>query len=196
MYLSLSLSEFKSLVHTNRTGFRASLTWSKCRWAVKWQTYIWTTFAELFLEIFFVFQKLNQITSLKVSSAFFFVHVMLHVNYISNGWDGCTSVHLKQLYSLHKHAIKLLMPTRDMDYIQVLCSQTTSVRQTTVTNKCVLMQKVVHGILHNTWKISWFLLNDSWKYKKQKTFCLGRLMFFGTSLSFSGSCMEQFASLS
>ena len=43
---------------------------------------------------------------------------MSHVNYVSNILDGCASVHLKQLYSLHKRAIKSLMPTLDTDYIR------------------------------------------------------------------------------
>ena len=41
---------------------------------------------------------------------------MSHMNYVSNAWDGCAGVHMKQLYSLHKRAVKFLMPIPNLDY--------------------------------------------------------------------------------
>ena len=77
---------------------------------------------------------------------FFFAHIISHVNYVSNVWDGCTSAHLKQLYSLHQRAIKLSMPTPDMVYIQECRAlKLYSLDKQLLWNKCVLMQKVVHG---------------------------------------------------
>ena len=48
--------------------------------------------------------------------ALFFAHVISHMNYVSNTWDGYACVHMKQLYSLHKGAVKLLMPIPNLDY--------------------------------------------------------------------------------
>ena len=58
---------------------------------------------------------------------------MSHMNYVSNAWDGCACVHMKQLYSLHKRAVKKLMPIFEFRLqTKVLCSQTTPFRQTTI----------------------------------------------------------------
>ena len=47
---------------------------------------------------------------------------MSHMNYVSNAWDGCAGVHMKQLYSLHKRAVKFLMPIPNLDYKQKCCA--------------------------------------------------------------------------
>ena len=54
------------------------------------------------------------------------------MNYVSTAWDGCAGVHMKQLYSLFKLTVKFLMPIPNIDYKQVLCSQTTTFRETTI----------------------------------------------------------------
>ena len=76
----------------------------------------------------------------------FCAHIMSYVNYVSKAWDGCACVHMKQLYSLHKRAIKFLMPSPNMDYNQKCCAlKLLPLDKQLVLNKCVLMQKVVHG---------------------------------------------------
>ena len=60
--------------------------------------------------------KLSQTVNHKAKLAFFFAHIMSHINYVSNAWDGCAGVHMEQLYSLHKRAIQFLMPNPNMDY--------------------------------------------------------------------------------
>ena len=71
---------------------------------------------------------------------------MSHVNYVSNAWDGCAGVHMKQLYSLHKRAVKLLMPIPNIDYKQKCCAlKLLPLDEQLLLNKCVLMQKVVQG---------------------------------------------------
>ena len=53
---------------------------------------------------------------------------------------------MKQLYSLHKRAIKFLMPSPNMDYNQKCCAlKLLPLDKQLLLNKCVLMQKVVHG---------------------------------------------------
>ena len=37
-------------------------------------------------------------------------YVTYFMNYVSKACDGCASVHMKQLYSLRKRAVKFLMP--------------------------------------------------------------------------------------
>ena len=61
-------------------------------------------------------------------------------------WDGCAGVHMKQLYSLHKRAVKFLMPIPNLDYKQKCCAlKLLPLDKQLLLSKCVLMQKVVHG---------------------------------------------------
>ena len=81
-----------------------------------------------------------------VCLSLFFAHIMSHINYVSNAWDECACVHMKQLHSLHKRAIKFLMPIPNMDYKQKCCAlKLLHLDKQRLLNKCVLMQKVVHG---------------------------------------------------
>ena len=95
---------------------------------LKWQTHI--NICRTVSRNIFLLLKLSQIVSQKL--AFFFAHIMSHMNYVSSAWDRCAGVHIKQLYSLHKRAVKFLMPIPNIDYKQVLCSQTTTFRETTI----------------------------------------------------------------
>ena len=71
---------------------------------------------------------------------------MLHQNYVWNAWDGCACVHVKQLYSLHKRAIKFLMQSPNKNYNQKCCAlKLLPLDKQLLLNKCVLMRKVVHG---------------------------------------------------
>ena len=71
---------------------------------------------------------------------------MSHIIYVSNALDECASVHMKQLYSLHKRAIKFLMPSPNMDYIQKYCAlKLLPLNKQLLLNKCVLMQNVIHS---------------------------------------------------
>ena len=75
---------------------------------LKWQTHI-NSICRTVSRNIFILSKLNQIVSHKTKLAFFFAHIMSHINYVSNAWDGRACVHMEQLYSLHKRAIKILM---------------------------------------------------------------------------------------
>ena len=53
---------------------------------------------------------------------------------------------MKQLYSLHERAVKFLMSIPNMDYKQKRCAlKLLPLDKQLLLNKCVLMQKVVHG---------------------------------------------------
>ena len=55
-------------------------------------------------------------------------------------------MHLKQLYSLHKRAAQFLMPIINIDYKQKCYAlKLLPLDKQLLLNKCVLMQKVVHG---------------------------------------------------
>ena len=55
-------------------------------------------------------------------------------------------MHMKQLYSLHKSAVKFLIPIPNLDYKQKYCAlKLLPLDKQLLLNKRVLMQKVVHG---------------------------------------------------
>ena len=116
----------------------------------------------------FLLSKLSLAVSHKAKLAFFSAHYMSHINYVSNAWDGCaceatvlsaqTSTWYNRtgwlgvkhqftyLLALHKRAIKLLMSVRNMDYKRKCCAlKLLPLDKTLLLNRCVLMQKVVHG---------------------------------------------------
>ena len=68
---------------------------------LKWQTHINNICTTVSRNIYLL-SKLSQIGSHEAKLAFSFVDIMSHINYVSNAWDGCTCVHMKQLYSLYK----------------------------------------------------------------------------------------------
>ena len=71
---------------------------------------------------------------------------MSHMNYVSNAWDRCACVHMKQLYSLHKRAVICFMSIPNLDYKQKYCAlKLLPLDKQLLLNKCVLMQKVVYG---------------------------------------------------
>ena len=112
---------------------------------LNWQTHINNMCRTVSRNIFHL-SKLSQIVSQKSKLAFFFAHIMSYMNYVSNAWDGCAGVHVKQLYSLHKHAVKFLMPIPNLDYKEKRCTlKLLPLDKQLLLNKCVLMQKVVHG---------------------------------------------------
>ena len=112
---------------------------------LKWLTHINNICTTVSRNIFLL-SKLTQIVSQKSKLAFFFAHIMSHMNCLSNAWDGCAGVHMKQLYSLHKRAVNLLMPIPNIDYKQKCCAlRLLPLDKQLLLSKCVLMQKVVRG---------------------------------------------------
>ena len=65
------------------------------------------------------------------------------MNYVSNARDGCADMHMKQLYSLHKRAVKFLMPIPNLDYKQK-CSELKllPLDKQLLLNKSVLIQRL------------------------------------------------------
>ena len=59
----------------------------------------------------FLLSKLNETIRKKAKPAFFSAHIMSHI------WDSCAKVHMKQLGSLHKRAVTLLMLNPTIAYM-------------------------------------------------------------------------------
>ena len=100
---------------------------------LKWQTHINNMCRNVSRNIFLL-SKLSQICQPKIKiNLLLFAHIMSHTNHVSNAWDRCAGVHMKQLYSLHKRAVEFLMPIPNLDYKQKCCAlKLLPCRQTTI----------------------------------------------------------------
>ena len=113
---------------------------------------------------------------------------MSHMNYVSNAWDGCAGVHMKQLYSLHKRDVKFLMPIPSLDYKQKCCAlKLLPLDKQLLLNKCVLMRKVVHGKALQYLKDLMIPCERLHVHGNKQLLPRTRIDIFKTSFSFSGS---------
>ena len=102
--------------------------------------------------------------------------------------DGCAGVHMKQLYSLHKRAVKFLMPIPNLDYKQKCCAlKLLPLDKQLLLNKCVLMQKVVHGKAPQYLKDLMIPSERLHVHGNKQLLPRTRIDIFKTSFSFSGS---------
>ena len=58
----------------------------------------------------FLLSKLRYIVDLDTRKLFFNAHIKPHICYASVVWDGCSDVLKKRLNSLHRRAVKLILP--------------------------------------------------------------------------------------
>ena len=136
----------------------------------------------------FLLSKLSRIVSYQAKFGFFFAHIISHRNYVSNAWDGCACVHMKQLYSLHKCAITFLMPSPNMDYNQKSCTlKLLPLDKQLLLIKSVLMQKVVHRKAPQYLKELGIPSERIRVHGNEQLFPRTRIDIFKTSFSFSGS---------
>ena len=69
----------------------------------KWQTHI-NNICRTVSRNIYLLSKLSQIVSHKAKLGFFFAHIMSHIKYVSNAWDRCAYVHMKQQHSFPEFA--------------------------------------------------------------------------------------------
>ena len=58
----------------------------------------------------FLLSKLRYIVDIDTRKLFFNAHIKSHIDYASVVWDGCSDVLKKRLNSLHRTAVKLILP--------------------------------------------------------------------------------------
>ena len=110
------------------------------------------------------------------------------MNYVSNAWDGCACVHMKQLYSLHKRAVKFLIPISNLDYKQkCFALKLLPLDKQLLLNKRVLMQKVVHGKAPQYLKDLMIPSERLHVQGNKQLLPRTRIDIFKTNFSFSGS---------
>ena len=63
----------------------------------------------------FLLSKLRYIVDIDTRKLFFNAHIKPHIDYASVVWDGCSDVLKKRLNSLHRRAVKLILPDTTTD---------------------------------------------------------------------------------
>ena len=77
---------------------------------------------------------------------FFSAHIMSHLNYVSNVWDGSAEVHMKLLQSLHRRAIKMLKYESFCETENIYKKKNIlPLTKQLLYNKNVLMFRTLHG---------------------------------------------------
>ena len=112
---------------------------------LKWQIHIENMCKKIAKNIYLL-SKLKDIVSYQAKRMFFFAHIMSHLNYVSNVWDGSAEVHTKLLQSLHKRAIKMLLygsPREGVDIYKK--AQILPLNKQFLYNKSVLMFRTLLG---------------------------------------------------
>ena len=101
-------------------------------------------------------------------------------------WIAC--VHMKQLYSLHKRAVKFLMPIPNLAYKQKCCAlKLLPLDKELLLSKCVLLQKVVHGKAPQYLKDLMIPSERLHVHGNKQPLPRTRIDSFNRSFSFSGS---------
>ena len=62
----------------------------------------------------YLLSQLRHVADTDSLMMFFYGHILPHVNYASNIWDGCADQHMKRLNSLHRRAFKLINVQKDI----------------------------------------------------------------------------------
>ena len=68
----------------------------------------------------FLLSKLRYIVDIDTRKLFFNAHIKPHIDYASVVWDGCSDVFKRRLNSLHRRAVKLILPDTTLTTDQIL----------------------------------------------------------------------------
>ena len=140
----------------------------------------------------FLLSKLKHVVSYEAKRAFFFAHILSHVNYVSNVFDECANDHMLRLQSLHKRAVKQVMSKSNTSYNErCVAMRTLPLKKQLLYNKGLLVHKIKSG------KVPAYLLNiitDSHRVQSDlgprnetQIYPDVRIDLFKCSLKFSGA---------
>ena len=75
---------------------------------MKWQSQL-SNVCKTVSKTLFLLSQLRYYVNVQARKLFYSAHILSHINYASNLWDGCSEVHLKKLNYLHRRAAKLIL---------------------------------------------------------------------------------------
>ena len=138
----------------------------------------------------FLLSKLRYIVDIDTRKLFFNAHIKLHIDYASVVWDGCSDVLKKRLNSLHRRAVKLILPDTTLTTDQKLKEMRIMSRQKQLEdNKGLFIYRVLSNEAQEY--ISGLYIHTSSRYSNSRNYHLSlprpRIDIFKTSTSFSGA---------
>ena len=137
----------------------------------------------------YLLSQLRHVADMDSLLLFFYAHILPHINYASNIWDGCADQHMKKLNSLHRRAIKLINTQKDIPTDQKLKDLCVlPLDKQLKLNKAVLLYKVVNGLSPEY--LSMLCCKPTNRYGSiNLRVPFARIDKFKTSFSFSGSSL-------
>ena len=137
----------------------------------------------------FLLSTLRYYTDVNSRLLFYNAHIRSHIDYISTAWDGASHVHLKKLNSLHRRAVKLILPEPLLSTDQKLNTLGLLPLETHLKfNKLVLMFKVWNTNLPKLICDLFTKPNSPYSTSRKDFYTpLPRIDTYKSSLSFSGT---------
>ena len=140
----------------------------------------------------YMLSKLKYLTDMNARQMFYNAHIRSHIDYASTVWDGSSDIHLKRLNSLHRRAMKLIIPDTTLTTDEKLKKLgILPLSSHFMFNKSIMMFKVANK------SVPQYLLNLfnpralSYSSSRQGHFQIAhpRIDMYKCSLSFSGASL-------
>ena len=136
--------------------------------------------------------KLRYIVDIDTRKLFFNAHIKPHIDYASVVWDGCSDVLNKRLNSLHRRAVKLILPdttlTTDQKLKEMRIMSLQKQQKHSEYNKGLLMYRVLSNEAPGY--ISNLYTRTPSRYSNSRNYHLSlprpRIDIFIISISFAG----------
>ena len=138
----------------------------------------------------FLLSKLRYIVDIDTRKLFFSAHIKPHIDYASVVWDGCSDVLKKRLNSLHRRAVKLILPDTTLTTDQKLKEmRIMSLQKQLEYNEGLFMYRLLSNKAPEY--ISNLYTHTPSRYSNSRNYYLSlprpRIDIFKTSISFSGA---------
>ena len=86
---------------------------------LRWDSHV-NTVSKTISRRVFLLSKLRYIVDIETRKLFFNAHIKPHIDYASVVWDGCSDVFKRRLNSLHRRAVKVILPDTTLTTDQIL----------------------------------------------------------------------------
>ena len=120
---------------------------------------------------------------------FYHAHIQSHIDYASTVWDGCSEACIKRLNSLHRRAVKLILPKRsDSTEQRMRDLNRLPLRKHLVFNKGVFMRRVSCFTAPQYLADLFSPASSPYKTKRKSLFVpRPRIDIFKSSITYSGA---------
>ena len=135
----------------------------------------------------YLLSRLKRFATKDALKLFFEAHINSFVNYVSTVWDSCSGEYMKRINSIHRRAIKLILPDQKLNTDEKFKAlNILSLEKQLFYNKAVITHKIYHDKAPSY--LSSLLKKAPTRYGSSKLILpLPRIDLFKSSISYSGS---------